>query len=221
MDEWTDNTTKRYLNVTLRSYIDINSATKPFDHHVLGLVQIDKGRAENIEIYVKKILGEFDIDIDSDIIASTHDAAAVMVKYGNNISAISQLCHNHGIHLAVVDLFYKKQDQNHPELESPNVDYDLSEFEDILSNDEDDDDDGNESDFFNTECEFSLENANVNFESTEELHVNLIEVIPNVNKIIKKIRKVVKIFRKSPDKNNKLQEYVVKKEKKGCAFLLI
>lgn len=39
--------------------------------------------------------------------ASTHDGAAVMKKYGNNIAAIGQLCYNHAIHLCVVDSFYK------------------------------------------------------------------------------------------------------------------
>ena len=35
----------------------------------------------------------------------------------DNISAISQLCHNHGLHLVVVDSFYKSHDQSQPDLD--------------------------------------------------------------------------------------------------------
>ena len=63
---------------------------------MLGLVEIKKkAHAGNTEQYVKELLEEFNLDMYKDIVASTHDAAPVMVKYGDNISAISQLCHNH------------------------------------------------------------------------------------------------------------------------------
>ena len=43
-----------------------------------------------------------------DVVGSAHDGASVMVKYGQNIQAFSQLCYNHGIHLEVLDVFYRK-----------------------------------------------------------------------------------------------------------------
>ena len=52
---------------------------------------------------VKNRLGEFGIDMNSDVVTSTHDGASVMVKYGRKIQAFSQLCYNHGIHLAVLN----------------------------------------------------------------------------------------------------------------------
>ena len=43
----------------------------------------------------------------SDIVESTTDAAAVMVKFGGLSEYIHKLCYNHDIHLAVVDVIYK------------------------------------------------------------------------------------------------------------------
>jgi hypothetical protein len=56
---------------------------------------------------VEKKLSEFGLKF-KDIVASTHDGAAVMQKYGRLIPAKSQLCFNHGIHLSVTDVFYVK-----------------------------------------------------------------------------------------------------------------
>ena len=62
--------------------------------------------------------------MEANIDGSTHDAAPVMVKYGDSISAISQLFHNLGLHLAVVNSFYKcpksNQNQNQPDLDDNN-----------------------------------------------------------------------------------------------------
>jgi hypothetical protein len=44
-----------------------------------------------------------------DIVALTHDGAAVMQKYGRLIPADSQLCFNDGIHLFVTDISYVKK----------------------------------------------------------------------------------------------------------------
>lgn len=54
-------------------------------------------------------LREFDLEI-SDIVAATTDGAAVMVKFVRLISKTSlhQQCLNHGIHLAVVYVLFKR-----------------------------------------------------------------------------------------------------------------
>jgi len=49
--------------------------------------------------------------MNSDVVASTHDGALVMVKYRRKIQAFSQLCYNHGIHLAVLNVLYRKKMQ--------------------------------------------------------------------------------------------------------------
>jgi hypothetical protein len=55
---------------------------------------------------------EFGSSFETHIVSSTHDGAAVMKKYGNEISAECQFCLNHGMHLAVKDLFYKSVGRN-------------------------------------------------------------------------------------------------------------
>lgn len=59
------------------------------------------------ELVVAK-LKDFGITMGSHIVASTHDGAAVMVKYGQLNGTLSQLCYNHCLHLAVLDIFYSK-----------------------------------------------------------------------------------------------------------------
>ena len=98
----------RYINVSLHALVD--SLMKKFEVYVLGLVLIKSScNAEQTKLYVENKLKEFKIDIKTDIISSTHDAAAVMVKYGKILGITSQLCHNHGLHLAITDVLYKKR----------------------------------------------------------------------------------------------------------------
>ena len=59
--------------------------------------------------------------------ASTHDSAAVMRKYGADIPVESQLCFNHAIHLAIVNVVYaKKNTTTHFE----NIDESESDYDD-------------------------------------------------------------------------------------------
>lgn len=99
VDEWTDINVKRYLNLNLH---DVGKSFK------LGLVEI-KGscNAEATQKLVEEKLLQFGLNFD-DIVVSTHDGAAVMKKYGRIIPAESQTSFNHAIHLAVMDVFYKK-----------------------------------------------------------------------------------------------------------------
>ena len=87
--------------------ITLHSATKlPV---VFGLSAIIGSCDSNATIdLVKAKLKDYGIEMDNDIVRSTHDGASVMVKYGKNILPFSQLCYNHAIHLAVLDVFYKK-----------------------------------------------------------------------------------------------------------------
>ena len=101
VDEWTDLVMRRYLNVTLHS---------ANEQIVLGLVPIvESCTSEKTEELVYERLQEFGVDFTRDIVASTHDGASVMVKYGRIISAESQCCYNHAIHLSVVETFYQKK----------------------------------------------------------------------------------------------------------------
>ena len=55
----------------------------------------------------EKKLEEFGIDIESDVVANTTDAASVMVAMGERLTTIHQLCYAHALHLAVVDVLYR------------------------------------------------------------------------------------------------------------------
>ncbi|CAG4961237.1 unnamed protein product [Parnassius apollo] len=54
-------------------------------------------------------LAQFKIELDADIVDVTSDGASVMKKLGKLISAEQQLCFAHAIHLAVLDVMYKKK----------------------------------------------------------------------------------------------------------------
>ena len=56
---------------------------------------------------VEEKLREFGLQLESDIVATTTDGAAVMVAMGDELPTIHQLCMAHGIHLAVVAVLYK------------------------------------------------------------------------------------------------------------------
>ena len=185
----------------------------------------EKTDARNTEIYIKKRLKDFNIDMDVDIVASTQDGAAVMVKYGNNISAISQLCHNHALHLAIVDSLYKNKYseetysgesiclENDDSLSPELIDID-NDSEYSYSSFNDENDDNKSVDYRN----FPIENTNLNLQITEENC--LVDLNTKVSTIVKKVLKIVKMFRKSPAKINKLQEYVLKQENKKLRLLI-
>jgi hypothetical protein len=78
----------------------------------LGIVKIAGScKAEKTQELVERKLSKFGLKF-KDIVASTHDGAVVMQKYGRLILAESQFCFNHGIHLSVTDVFYVKKRKN-------------------------------------------------------------------------------------------------------------
>jgi galactitol-specific phosphotransferase system IIB component len=104
VDEWTDCRLKRYLNVTVHV---LDDDLKTCRLYVLGLIEITGvGSSDKLVSLVKQMLKEYDVDVERDVIASTHDGAAVMKKYGRDLGICSQLRHNHGLHLAVVDVIF-------------------------------------------------------------------------------------------------------------------
>ena len=89
VDEWTDRSCYKYVNVTIKHF---NSQSSTMENYNLGIEQIkDKATASNLKKIITDKLSEFSLDISSDIVASTHDGAAVMKKYGNIINPESQL----------------------------------------------------------------------------------------------------------------------------------
>lgn len=98
-DEWTNIKMKRFLCVTLHT----SQAYK------LGLIKIHGScDAKKTEQLIRQKLEEFNLNFQEHIVASTHDGAQVMQKYGKLTGIESQLCYNHAIHLAVLDSLYDK-----------------------------------------------------------------------------------------------------------------
>lgn len=131
VDEWCDNSNIKYINVCLRIY---HPSKRSHEVLNLGLEEMKiRGTATNIEFLIKKKLEEFNINLESDVVASTHDGAAVMKCYGRNISPESQLCLNHAIHLCVIDVIYTKKKTSDENEDSSDDDGD---FNDIYNSDE-------------------------------------------------------------------------------------
>ena len=115
----------------------------------------------------------------------------MMVKFGKIVPTEHQTCYTHGVHLAVQEVLYEKNQSNN--LDEEKVGSDNDEEEDSDSDNEENsrfvDDEINES--------ISLPKVKVHFQS-----------------VIIKVRKIVKLFSKSPVKNDVLQEKVKKHQKK-------
>lgn len=194
VDEWSDINMRRYINVTLHSSVRA---------YVLGLVPIIGSCDSDATIsLVTQKLKEFGINLDSDIVASTNDGAAVMVKYGRNIAAACQLCINHGIHLGVIDVFYKKN-MNIIEVETNDEDED-AEYED----DDDDIPDNNK---------FAVD-GNLNFE-VENLN-ELPQIRADIGIVLGETRKIIKFFKRSCVRSCILQKHVLEQEGTKLRLLL-
>ncbi|KAI8114912.1 hypothetical protein CVS40_12775 [Lucilia cuprina] len=188
VDEWSDNSNIKYINVSLRSY---NPTKRTHEVFNLGLEEIKiRGTAVNIEYLVKQKLDEFNLSLEADVVASTHDGAAVMKKYGTNILPESQLCMNHAIHLCVVDVIYSKKDSTE--------EIDDSE-EEMLE------DDGNK----NSEEEFEI---GIDIDAS-------LNVCSEVGDVVAKLRKYVKIFNKSNEKQKRLQYFVKNQDGKELKLI--
>jgi hypothetical protein len=165
----------------------------------LGLIRIKQScPAETIEALMLKKLEEFGLTF-ADIVAATTDGAAVMIKFGRLISSTSFHieCFNHGLHLSVIDVFFKKISVYF----SNESDRSSADDTDSSSDDDEDDDSDGGSDIADDE------------------EPNRYEIRADINDILQKVRKIVKTFKKSPVKNAILQDRI--KEKHGKELMLI
>ena len=180
LDEYTSIQNKRYMN--------INVHTKD-RHWSLGLIEI-KGslNSTRTEEFVRGHLHQFELNLDDHIVACTTDGAAVMVKFGKEIKANHQQCIAHCIHLSVIDILYGENVKTIVPIDETS--------EDSESDDDDDDDDDEMSRNIIPQTDLAHENACFPQPKTE------------FNDVIKKVRRICKLFRKSPMKNEILQDFV-------------
>ena len=182
VDEWTDCTILRYVNVTAH-VIGIDSNT--IECYVLGLTEIIKqANAETIKHLVEAKLADFGIFLKNDVIASTNDAAAVMKKYGNILGVLNQLCHNHALHLAVMDCFYIPKNSIRNKV--------FDDTEDFVDEDVEED---------STEDQCS--DYNLVFIEEDEYDMTL-----DFDQIINRLRGVIRMFKKSATKHSFLQQNI-------------
>ncbi len=100
LDEWTSIKFRRYLN------INVHFKEKCYN---LGIFRI-VGRADSDNIYrtTERALGQFDLVLTKDVFSITTDGASVMSAAFRNLEIVHQLCFNHAIHLAIVDVLYRR-----------------------------------------------------------------------------------------------------------------
>lgn len=191
-DEWTSMKNVRYLNINVHS----NAPSKLV--YNLGLLRITgKFSSERCESALRDKLHEFKLNLDTDIVCVTTDGCNMMIKLGKMLSCPQQLCYNHGIHLAVLDVLYQKKFLE---------DSDICEIatSDIDSDSESEHDDSDHLLLVEEPCMAEL--LSFNDESIKET--------------IDKIRFVVKAFRKSPKNNETLLRYMKESDLQFTSLIL-
>jgi len=180
LDEWTSRRNHRYLNINIHQ--------SNGECHNLGMIRIlGSCPASRVVQLLQDKLSEFELNLD-DFIGCTTDGAAVMISFGEGLSMHHQLCYNHAIHLAVIDVMYKK----------PEISFVVS-----SEMESDDEEQREESDHSDSDPNDSDNMATI--AQQEHLHLRL-----DLHNLLQIIRKIVVVFRKSPVKNNILQQYVKK-----------
>ena len=169
---------RRFLNINIHGISN---------HWSLGLIKLS-GSVSSLhlkEIVSKKLL-DFGLDLNSHIVGCTSDGAAVMVKFGVGIEPFHHQCIAHTIHLAVGDVLYSKTPKN--------IEH-LGEDSDTVIDNSDEDSSLSEND-----------TKLINGDEFSDLLITKIN--GNYANTINKVRRICKLFRKSPLKNEKLQDFV-------------
>ena len=100
LDEFTAKNHKRYSEFNVHF-----PEEKPKS---IGMVRVHGSLdAEAAADLCEEKLREFGLSTKRHIVAGATDGASVMVKMGESLPIIHQICLTHGIHLAVVDVIYK------------------------------------------------------------------------------------------------------------------
>ena len=188
LDEWTSIKNQRYVGLNLH----LDDVTL----QSLGMVRI-KGpmTAECCLDLIKKRLEDFGLSLQEHIVGMVTDGASVMIKTGRLSGIIHQVCHSHGLHLAVCDVLYKCRNiENTNEANIHEYDYDIFES----SDDENDD-----------------EPWQVTLPDDYNAHF-----VDTVSDFISKVRAIVKVFQKSPLKNDCLQRNCEKELGKRLSLVL-
>ena len=177
VDEWTN-------SVRNRRFCCFNLHLPDGDFIRIGLKRIRGSmKAEGCLKLTEEILDFYDLMV-KDSPASCTDGASLMEKYGRLLKIIHQMCHQHGIHLAVTDVLYKARDSDV---------FNDGLFDDCEEEREDDE-----------EIEGDDEEGTLEI-STEAGKNDVPEYNFKYKTIILGVRKIMVLFRRSPVKNDDLQ----------------
>ncbi|CAB4063780.1 unnamed protein product [Lepeophtheirus salmonis] len=192
---------------------------------LLGLIKV-QGGLDSIKFIsdIKKRLAVFGLDFDKHIVGCTIDgvASSIAAKYWKEILPVHQQCLAHTMHQAITAVLYEKK------LEKDDIDREirkdsrstlivglkneeLDALEDgyaSLTSDENEDEEELKSPFSNI--------LQLGVQNTREVHLLKDDFLS----IINKVRRICRIFRKSPLKNERLQDFV-KEEFHGKEIKLV
>ena len=135
-----------------------------------------------------------------------------MKKMGRLFEALSQLCHAHGLHLAVCDVLYKKGGKKKAAAGPANIEQEdesmeeETESESEVTEGSDGEDCSDEEDYL--ENNPSQDDSATFATETVEVDQGLLDVL--AYNLVTKVQKLAKAFRKSTINNDYLQEEVVK-----------
>ena len=177
-----------YTSAKNRRYMCINLHDGTSEVICLGMARVeDSMPAEKAVQLVKNKLADFGLVVESHIFGVVSDGASVMKRFVRILGTEHQVCHAHGLHLAICDTLYKtSQEDVEVNLSGSNVQEEEGDpAVDVESDEEVEEDGGFQEEQIEAECEISEE----------------------IGAIIKKIRRICKLFRRSPVKNDTLQKY--------------
>ena len=83
---------------------------------LLGMKEINEYmKTENAVMMIAEKLSEFGLNLKEHIVEMVTDGTAIMEKTGRLSEVLHQICHSHGIHLAVIDVLFKKNNADEHE----------------------------------------------------------------------------------------------------------
>lgn len=165
MDEWTSLKNRRYLNICLLG----NENTL----YNLGMIFIPgKCGASEIRTLMEERLEDYNINYENHIVATITDGPNVMKKFVKESPVEGIFCLSHGLHLAVVDIFYQKTSF-------------VPSTADLESNDEDDFQDDFEDDFKSNDVFIINKSYKSIIEETRKI-IKLFKRSPTKNSILQK-----------------------------------
>ena len=97
-----------YTSTKNRRYMCLNLHGRESEVIGLGMIRVHGTLpAEKAVQLTQKKLDEFGLKIEKHIVGVVSDGASVMVKYARLLGVAHQICHAHGLHLAICDVLYK------------------------------------------------------------------------------------------------------------------